>query len=128
MAVHRSLRRRWKAGHYVLHRDCEVRRHLACYGGRGTCRMNLAILDEPRWQTQMDPLADAAAADIISRGGVPAMSLALELLSAVPPEKPWPAGLKEYVQQTSVPTGVDWTRVRAAQDWFNTWGVLATAS
>lgn len=90
--------------------------------------MNLAILDEPRWQTQMDPLADAAATTIISRGGVPAMSQALELLSAVPPEKPWPAGLKEYVEQTTVPTGVDWTRVKAAQDWFNTWGVLATAS
>jgi hypothetical protein len=90
--------------------------------------MNLAILDEPRWQTEMDPLADAAAATIITRGGVPAMSLALELLSAVPPEKPWPTGLEEYVEQTTVPTGVDWTRVTAAQDWFNTWGVLATAS
>jgi ER-bound oxygenase mpaB/B'/Rubber oxygenase, catalytic domain len=90
--------------------------------------VNLAILDDPRWQTQMDPLADTAAATIITRGGVPAMSLALELLSAVPPEKPWPAGLEEYVEQTTVPTGVDWTRVKAAQDWFNTWGVLATAS
>ena len=90
--------------------------------------MNLSILDEPRWQTHMDPLADAAAAMIIARGGVPAMSLALELLSAVPPEKPWPAGLKEYVEQTTVPTGVDWTRVKAAQGWFNRWGVLATAS
>jgi hypothetical protein len=90
--------------------------------------VNLAILDEPRWQTQMDPLADRAAATIITRGGVPAMSLALELLSAVPPAKPWPAGLKEYIEQTTVPTGVDWTRVKAAQDWFNTWGVLATAS
>jgi hypothetical protein len=46
----------------------------------------------------------------------------------VPPDKPWPAGLKEYVEQTTVPTGVDWTRVKAAQDWFNSWGVLATAS
>jgi hypothetical protein len=90
--------------------------------------VNLATLDDPRWQTEMDPLADAAARSIIARGGVSAMSDALELLSAVPPEKPWPAGLREYVEQTTVPTGVDWTRVRAAQDWFNTWGVLATAS
>ena len=90
--------------------------------------MNLSTLDDPRWQTELDPLADTAAAMIISRGGVPAMSLALELLSAVPPDKPWPDGLKEYIEQTTVPTGVDWTRVRAAQDWFNSWGVLATAS
>ena len=90
--------------------------------------MNLATLDEPRWQTELDPLADAAAATIIGRGGVPAMSLALELLSAVPPDMAWPLGLQEYVEQTTVPTGVDWTRVKAAQDWFNTWGVLATAS
>jgi hypothetical protein len=76
----------------------------------------------------MDPLADAAARTIIARGGVSALSDALELLSAVPPDKRWPAGLREYVEQTTVPTGVDWARVRAAQDWFNTWGVLATAS
>jgi hypothetical protein len=90
--------------------------------------VNLAILDEPRWQTQMDPLADAAARTIITRGGVPAMSLALELLSAVPPQKPWPSGLAEYVEQTTIPAGVDWTRIKTAQDWFNTWGVLATAA
>ncbi len=90
--------------------------------------MNLALLDDPRWQTQMDPLADAAASAILARGGVPAMSVALELLSDVPPDKPWPSGLGEYVEQVSVPQTVDWARVEAAQNWFNTWGVLATAS
>ena len=90
--------------------------------------MNLTVLDDAHWRRTLDHAADSAAKRILTAGGPDAISVSLELLSNVPPAKPWPDGLKEYVAQTVPPPDADWKRVERAQEWFSTWGVLGTAS
>jgi hypothetical protein len=90
--------------------------------------MNLAIVDDNSWTNKMDPAADAAAADIMKAGGIEAMSDALDLLSNEPPARPWPSGLKAFVDHTGMPEGVDQERINVAQEWFTTWSAIGTAT
>ena len=90
--------------------------------------MNLAVIDDKRWTDMMDPVADDLAAAIIKNGGLEALGTALDLLSNEPPDKPWPDGLRAYVDRVGVPDGVDQARINMAQEWFTTWSAIGTAT
>ncbi len=93
--------------------------------------MNLNDLaDLHHWTEQTDPIAEDAARAIMTGGrdGIEKMSTCLKLLSNVPPADPWPPELTAFVAATPVPPGVDWDRVRKAQQWFDAWGVLGATS
>jgi hypothetical protein len=90
--------------------------------------MNLETVNDRSWTSRLDPAADEAAANIIKAGGIEAMSDALDLLSNEPPDKPWPDGLRAYVDHTRLPGGVDQQRINIAQEWFTTWSAIGTAT